>query len=93
MTGKRAILHGGPRDGATVDLGPDLPWRTVFPRYRDDMTLVFDAYEFAGAKFHYDGTPHPFRYAGEEEPPDPSIEPEDCAGWVRAFLGWLSRHR
>jgi hypothetical protein len=60
-----ALLLDGPLDTRVVDL--DAPaLRLVFPRFRDDGTLVMDVYSHASTRLH--GQRVTYRYEGEEIP-------------------------
>lgn len=60
-----ALLLDGPMDTRVVGL--DAPaLRLVFPRYRDDGTLVMDVYLHASTRLH--GQRVTYRYEGEEAP-------------------------
>jgi hypothetical protein len=71
MVDSRATLYGGPRDREVVAVDGIPFGRLVLPRYREDMTLVMDVYEFCGTSFAPRSEPHPFSYVGEEIPPKP----------------------
>ena len=67
-----AVLYGGPADGRaeTIPLDGGGPPRDILvPRLRGDGVLMIARYELAGAVFRSGGTPHPYRYTGEEPAP------------------------
>jgi hypothetical protein len=80
-----ALLLDGPLDTRVVDLdSPAL--RLVFPRFRDDGTLVMDVYFHASTRLH--GQRVTYRYEGEEV-----SRPADRARVARPVLTRRERFR